>query len=522
MGRVLTNNVSLSYTLETSLGVAGTVWFLLEPNNLNRYGAEINTVSRNPISRNRQRRKGLVTDLDSAVEFPEDLTLSSFRDFISAFCFVADGINTDVTDLAATACDTTLDDYTGLTALTAAQADKMEIDTLLWVTGGSNAANNGLKVVDADIASSATTITVVENLVTETAAFKLSLAGHRIATGDVVTWTWDSGSNQATLNLTGAVAALQALGLTVGQEVHIGSIAAAGDTTVVNAFENSVANDMFGYARVFSFSGADDVIFDKVAAALQFTDGTDPATAVDVMFGEFFRNVATDDAEFLEKSFQFELDAPNLDTGGNAKFQYSLGNFCNTAQFTMPLTDKATVTYGFIGTDTEKFVAAGSRKSGASSATIPLRTTAFNTSSDIARLRIQDTDDNGLGTCFKSLTLTIDNNVSPEKALATLGAKFLNTGNFDINLESQLILLDSALKDAVRDNDTVTMDFILKNDEGVIVVDVPSMTLGGGNMDFPLNETVLVNLTGEAFLDATFNTSVGFSLIPVPLPTSES
>lgn len=519
MGRVLTNNVGLAYTIETALGVAGTTWFLLEPNAISTFGATVTTVARDPISRNRQRRKGTVTDLDSTIEFDEDLTLSSFRDFIEGFTFVT-AINADVTNLASTAAETTTDTYT-VAALSAAQADKMEVDTLLWSTGFTNDGNNGLKSVDADIATSATAISVNENLVDESsppAAARLSFAGHRVAAGDVVTWTFAGGPKEATLNLTGLGTLLQALGLTVGQTIHVGSIAAAGDTTIVNAFENAAANDMFGYARVKSFTDADNIVFDKVDAALQFTDATDPATAVDLLFGEFIRNVTTTDSEFLERSFQFEAEFPNLDTGGGSEFQYSKGNFCNSASFNLPLTDKATVTFGFTGTDTDNPVVAGSRKTGASAATDPTDTTAFNTSSDIVRLRITEVDEDGITTDFKSVVLTLNNNVSPEKVLGTLGAKFINTGNFEVNVEAQLVFTDGIVINKIRDNETVTMDFILKNDDGIISVDIPSMTLGGGDREFPINESVLINTTGLAFQDETLGTSIGISIIPVPIP----
>ena len=84
MGRVLTNNTTLSYAVEETLGVlpGSPTWFILEPNSIGTYGATITTVARSPVSQNRQRRKGTVTDLDSAVEWEGDLTLSHFVDFI--------------------------------------------------------------------------------------------------------------------------------------------------------------------------------------------------------------------------------------------------------------------------------------------------------------------------------------------------------------------------------------------------------------------------------------------------------
>lgn len=515
MGRVLTNNVSLSYAIETALGTAGTDWALLEPNDISTFGAQITTVARDPISANRQRRKGTVTDLDSSVEFEADLTLSSFRDFVEGFCF-ATGVNSDVTNVPVSAAETTGDTYT-VAALTAAQANKIEVDTLLWAAGFGLAANNGLKVVDTDAATSDTAIAVADNLADEAsppATARVSIAGHRIAALDAPTWTYSAPN--ATLALTGIGTELAALGLTVGQFVHIGSISTAGSTAISNAFQNAAANDMYGWARVKTIS-ADAVVFDKLDDRLKFSDAA-ISTAVDVLFGEFIRNVPTSNAAYLERSFHFEAEFPNLGTGGAAEYIYAKGNYCNQMQITLPLTDKATCTFGFIGTDTDNPVAAGSRKSGADSATNPVTTGAFNTSADIARLRVTDVDESGLTTDFKEITLTLDNQVSPEKVLGQLGAKYLNTGNFLVNLEGQIIFTNSDVIARVRDNTAVTMDFILKNDDGVIAFDVASMTIGDGALEFPANESVLANLQGEAFQDATLNTSIGVSILPVPLP----
>ena len=219
-----------------------------------------------------------------------------------------------------------------------------------------------------------------------------------------------------------------------------------------------------------------------------------------------------------ERSFQFEAAYPNLGPSGVELYQYALGNFCNTVGFSLPLTDKATATFGFIGTDTANPVAVASRKSGASTAATPAETAAFNTTADIARLRITDVDEAGITTDFKSLTLNLSNNVSPEKVVGQLGAKYVNFGNFEVGLEAQLIFSNADVIEAIRANETVTMDFILKNSDGVIAVDIPSMTLGGGAREFPRNESVLINTTCEAFRDSTLGSSLGVSIIPVPLP----
>lgn len=515
MGRVLTNNVGLVYSIESALGVAGTVWKQLEPNDIPAMGAEITTVARSPISRSRQRRKGTITDLDSAVEVEHDLTVSVFRDFIEGFMF-ARGVNTDVTELTAASATTGPNTYAGLTALVAAQAPKFNINSLLWVTGGAS-QNNGLKTVSVAAATSNTTLTVGETLVAETAPLVVSFAGRRIPSASTPTWDWDAVNKTATLTSTGIGTALAALGLTVGQMAHVGSIASLGGA-IQNAFQNSVANDMYGYARVRSIS-ANAVVFDKVAARLQFDDLTAPATPVDLVFGEFVRNVPVGNADYLERSFQFEASFPNLGTGGAENYEYGVGNFCNEVSFELPLADKAMASFAFIGTDTEPTTAV--RKSGASAASLPRKTSALNTTSDLARLRINRVDDTGLTTDFKSITLTLNNNVSPEKVLGKLGARFMNTGNFEVDVETQVLFSSPDVTAAIRQNTTVTMDFILQNDDGAIAIDLPSVTLGGGDREFPANESVLMNVTTQAFADPVLNTSLGVSIFPVPLRSGE-
>ena len=90
----------------------------------------------------------------------------------------------------------------------------------------------------------------------------------------------------------------------------------------------------------------------------------------------------------------------------------------------------------------------------------------------------------------------------------------MNIGNFFVDIEAQIVFTDKSVPTAIRNNETLTMDFNIKNDNGAIMFDVPSMTLGGGDKELPVNETVLMNLSGQAFDDASLGTSIGISLFP--------
>lgn len=491
MGRTLTNNFSLAYAIEQSLGVlpGSPEWKLLEPNEINTFGASITTVSRSPISKSRQRRKGAVTDLDSSVDFSADLTMEHFLDFIESFCFVSfvGGEHTIPTAVTGGATD----EYT-IPAISAALAQ----NTLVYGRGFTNSANNGLKVVDTG--STTTTIPVTTDLEDETPGAtqnaSVDVCGYRTAAGDL-----DVAVSGGVVTLTTTALDFTTLPIMVGQAIWVGGDAA------INQF--STANNG-GFARIVSIA-ANAMVIDKTGQTWATEANT--TQEVDIYFGRFVRNVSVDDSDYLEQSFHFEGTYENLGVSGD-EYEYAKGNYCNTIGFDLPLTDKAVMTFGFVGTDTEPPTT--TRETGASSPVVPVQTSAFNTSADIARLRITEVDETGLTTDFKSLTLNINNNVSPEKVLGQLGAKFLNTGNFEVDIETQLLFTNADVVDAIRNNTTLTMDFSIQNDDGAILVDLPSLTLGGGEREFPVNESILINTTAQAFGDATLGTSIGISVFP--------
>lgn len=492
MGRQLTNNISLAYSIEATFGVLNPSgeWKLLEPNDISTFGATITTVPRAPISKTRQRRKGTVTDLDSAAEFEHDLTKEVFIDFAEGFVFAT----FQGTILAGRPTAVLAASYT------VPSGPVLQAGTLVYGRNFANAANNGLKEVDTG--ALATSVPIVGGgLTAETPASEdnrtLEPAGFRFGTGEIdITVT---GTTAVIARQSGTVD-FQTLGLTPGQLIHIGGL------TTGEQFSAGA-----GYARVISVPDATTINLDKLSSTLATDDGV--GDTVDLLYGRFLKNVATDDASYVARSYQFEAGYDTLGAGDTPEYEYSLGNFANTMALQLPLADKALVTFGFVGTDTQP--PSSTRATNADTPTQVVQDTAYNTSADILRLRIQQLDETGLTTCFKDVTLTLNNNAAPEKCLGTLGALFMNVGNFEVDLEGQILFTDSAVAQAVRDNETVTMDTLLKNDDGAIGIDIPEMTLGGGDKEFPVNESVLMNLTGQAFGDSQFNASIGISLFPV-------
>lgn len=490
MSRVLTNTVSLAYAIETALGVAGTTWKLVEPNAISSFGPEISTVSRNPISKDRQRKKGTTTDLDSAAEFDADLTMEHFIDFSEAFCFAV--FNGPIKFGPQETDDVTA--VTGANSFTVDANGDLNEDDLVFSRGFTNADNNGLHEVASG--STGTDLVVESTLVAEASPptnATVEFCGIRTAAGDL-----DVTVAGGVVTLTSTVLDFTTLELTVGQAIWVG-----GDLAI-NQFTNS---DNAGFGRVVSIA-ANAMVIDKTEGSWATEANT--TQLVDLYFGKFLRNVSVDDADFLERSFTFEGAYQDLEAVGTDAYEYSKGNYANEMAITLPLTDKATVTFGFIGTDTDP--ATTVRKTGADTPIEPQQVVAFNTSSDIGRLRITEVDETGLSTYFKNITLTLNNNVGPEKVLGTLGAAFMNTGNLEVDLESQMLFTNKEVTAAIRNNTTVTLDFSLRNDDGGLFFDIPACTLGGGDKEFPENETVLINTPTMAFEDPTLGTSIGMSL----------
>ena len=517
MARVLTNSTSLRVTIEASIGVLpGTPrWTIVEFDTIGAYGAIVTTTVRRPISQDRGRKKGTVTDLNSTVEYETDLTFDAFQLFAEGFMF-AEYANAEF-DLKdgtpnfipppATATGYAIDPATALLA-GKVQWGAATLQTLVFAKGYGTAANNGLKVLIADLAPAGEEITVA-GLSVETPPTNATLEVAGVRTDDVTMAVVAAG---ATTFTSAADVDWTTLGINVGQYVHVGSMDANGD--VQNAYDDAGADDVYGYCRVTAIT-ATVLTVDKLDVNL--TGGPHVPETIDFMFGRFLRNVPVtadaDDDRYLERTYQFEAGYPDLGGAGSDEYEYAIGNFINEWTFNLPLTDKSTTAFNFIGTNSDDIVVAGSRKTGASTARSPLRTTAYNTSTDIISI---STDVVSLvsDVCFKSLTLTFLNNVSPEKCLGTLGAVFVNAGVFELNLEGQMLFTNKSIINAIKNNTTVTFAAILANEDGAIAIDMPELTLGGGAREFPVDQSVLVNITGASFTSSTYGYDVGLSLFP--------
>ncbi len=504
MGRVLTNSETLNYSVEATPGVleASPAWKQLEPNAINSFGVTTSKTERAPISKARQRRKGKITDLDSGAELDADLTMDHFKDFIEGFMF-ARAIGPDI--LFPTAVTAT--DYT-VAAISAATAGRLiygaaSAKSLIFARGFKTAGNNGLKVLGAVEAAASTAITIAGlavEAIDPTQQVEIAIAGIRGAAGDL--------RINADGDLISTVLNFTLLGLTVGQAIHVGGV------DVTNQFfetENS------GFVEIEAIAANKITLKNRDQAFVTDNGTVDNAAGagvlIDILFGQYIRNVDIGDADYIERTYQFELASPNLGAGGATNYEYSIGNYANSMSINIPLTEKATATFGFTGLNT--LVPTAIRATNAANAKLPNETDAFSTAVDIARLRLTDLDETGLTTDFKSITLTLNNGAEGEKVLATLGPKYINVANFLVDIESQMLFTNPAIIERIRCNRDLQWDMILRNTDGGIRISVPVLTLDGGDREYPANQSVLINATGQAYKHPVLGISLGVSFFPV-------
>lgn len=513
MGRVLTNNVAGSYAIEdtennqNNIGllagetgadgnpISGSpVWFELEPNTFNDIGATITTVARTPISSDRQDRKGTVTDLDSAYGLESDLTLSAFRDVAEGFAFANFQGAKRVIPTAVTGSAYTIPTQTA----------PLVQNTLVHARAYGSTVNNGLKLVGAGATNTSIPVSGLTAEGSPPAEAEVIVAGFRSAAGDLDIAAVVSTARGSQVRITSSANVFNNEGL----NLIPGMVLYFGGATAITQFAGPTN---IGYVRIVSVAtDGSEIVVDNTLDT--WTTESNTAQTVEFYIGQFLRNVPVGDPNFLERSFQFEVASPNLGDAGQTGYEYARGNYCNSMAINLPLTDKATTTLGFIGIDTD--VPTFTRKANAATPREPQQVEAINTSQDCARLRVTQIDETGLSTDFKSLTVTINNNVSPEKVLCNLGARFMNYGNLQVSIEAQLLFSEAGVVSAIRNNETVALNFAVQNDDGGIYFDFPSLTLGGGGRELPVNESVLINVTGSVFRDEVLDTSMGITVFP--------
>lgn len=469
------------------------VWKPLEPNSYGDFGAQITTVARTPIVAGRQRSKGVVTDLDASAGFQIDFTEDNINELVPGFFFadwrlaatpvVPADILVEVTGAAVFGGDAVsfidgIDSY-------------FLAGDIIRASGFTLTSNNGAFLVSSVGTPDEITVTNLTGgapalaVEAHNSNVKVRKVGRQFTSADL------------SISVAGPFPALvragafdmTTLGLIPGQWVYIG-----GDATA-NQFANANNN---GFARVYSVS-ASTILFDKTQNTMTTDAGT--GKTVHLYFPDLIKN-ENDPTLIKTKSVQFER---SLSTAG---YEYVKGSVANTLAINVATADKINLDLAFVSTDAVAVVP-GDRKAG-SFPDIATSATAFNTSSDFSRIRTAETGVSAapLFAFITDLTLNINNNVTPAKAVGVLGAFDVNVGDFVVEGNITAYFSDVAAIQAVRENADVTVDFALSKENAGWVFDVPLLTLGEGRLTVEKDAPITLPVSIAGAKHPTLNTTL--------------
>ena len=504
MAQVLTEGVNLAVVQEATLGAAvppTTNWFNLQPNSLGTLGPQMKKVARDPISKNRQKQKGLLVDMDSSLSWEADVT-KDLVDIFHGAMFISAVKHNGGTGLSLFRPTAVVDGGVSPDEYTVAASGALAANVLLFARGFTNAVNNGLKLIVAT--STATAIKVATGSLAAEAAppsnATVDIVGVQGAATDI--------GMDASGNLTAAILNFTTLGLQVGQWIYLPTIAEA--TAMGNAnFAFTAAYS--GFARIKAIA-AGLLTLERRSWTVGAAEAAGASKLIRVFFGRWARNVAIDSADYLASSFAFEVTYPNLGAGPVSEYEYPLGNHVDEWVWNLSLTDKATVQMLFTGTTCADPTTA--RVTGPSIARNPVTNLGVSTSTDLMRLRISNVDETGVSTDFQNIKITIANNVEPQKQLGTLGATLLNIGKFEVTVEADCIFTSDAVVKAVRDNRTCSMDVALRNGDFGALFDLSSMTIDATDRKFETNKSVMISAKVSGFQDEVTGFTAGLTVFP--------
>lgn len=246
--KIDSNFTGLRFAVESNqVGVlpALPVWYPAEPNSYTKFGASVKTKARNPINDGRQRKKGVIVDLDALAEYEMDLTEDNTQVMMSSFLFAN----------PRTKAELAVGAVSGAGYAPAAGGAAYYAGNLLFAKGFTLNPNNGLAKVTGTptgvlVATTAATVAetstggIISRVGHEFAASvatidvsgplpKLVISGIAAASGALTSTGNFADGNTVTVG--GRTYTLQAVLTNVDGNVKIGATAALSLTNLVNA-----------------------------------------------------------------------------------------------------------------------------------------------------------------------------------------------------------------------------------------------------------------------------------------------
>ena len=185
---------------------------------------------------------------------------------------------------------------------------------------------------------------------------------------------------------------------------------------------------------------------------------------------------------------------------------------------TINTADKITMSLGFVAQNNEQRTATENIKSGTRPALV--EGDAYNTSTDIKRIRLSSyvtgqTAPAPLFAFLQDVSVTINNNVTPNKAVGVIGAFELTAGTFEVSASLNAYFANIEAARLVRQNADTTLDIFAARANAGYAIDFPMLTLGDGRLSVEQDEPITLPLTCDAGTGAKFDPNMNHTLLMV-------
>jgi hypothetical protein len=264
---------------------------------------------------------------------------------------------------------------------------------------------------------------------------------------------------------------------------------------------------------------ANALVFDKTDATIADDDGTDnnaggTGQTIRIFWGDTLKN--EQDSLIVKRTYQLErtLGQPD-DASSDTQSEYVVGAFPNQAEFNFKTADKLTANLSFIAQDYEVRTAATGVKSG----TRPALEDAdgVNTSSDVPRVylaQVSDTDSlpDRLFAHAQDFALTLNNNVSQDKAIGSLGSIGATPGTFEVMVKGSVYFADVAALSAVRSNADITLDIHIWKDNSGISWDFPLGSIAVDALGVDQDKAIVLPFTFDAARGKGVDTDLDYTI----------
>lgn len=495
------NFTGLAYAVETAPGVvdSSVTWIPLEPNSYSSFGGDVVTKARMPINSSRQLKKGVVVDLNAGASFVQDLTADNFQDAAQCFLYAALRKKSELTVATVDGTGNQYEPASGGTGYVAGD--------LLFAKGFASSQNNGLKTVNGT--PDATHVPVTDTGIVDGAAQTgiISRVGVEFAAGAL---TVNVSGPYPTLVSSGR--ALNTLGLIPGEFIYIG------DDVSTKSFFHTVNN---GFARVRAITST-VITLDKTQHTMVADDGTvngsgGAGNTVRIYFGRVLKN-ESDPTLIIKRGVQIErsMGAPDDASPSQIQGEYLVRSLANDLKVDMKTADIVTMQLTFMSNTNELRTGASGLKPGNRPAIQD--SDAFNSTSDVAFTKMaivtaNDAAPTPLFGFFTDLTIDVKNNLKQNKAVSVLGAFDSTPGFFQVGASVTAYFTDVAGMQAVKDNDSVTLEtHLVKFNKGV-TIDLPLVVMSKATADVKLNEPILLPLSSDAATAKLIDPALDYTML---------